>query len=144
MRLLLLLLWFLFMASASFWLPAHEGDLGGEAPMFIPVYAVVAGLAAIGVRARAQSAREALVSALPVIALLGVTALSAYLTNEQSAGERGGPIYLYFGVAVWASWAVLVLSTALVSRTKWNGVAGIGVGLLVAALGLFFFTARID
>jgi len=37
-----------------------------------------------------------------------------------------------------------VLSAALVSRTKWNGPAGIGVGLLVAVLGLFLFTARID
>jgi hypothetical protein len=112
--------------------------------MFIPVYAVVAALAAIGVRGRAQSAREALVSALPVVALLGVTALSGYLQNQQAADERGGPIYLYFGVAVWASWAVLVVSAALLSRTKWNGVAGIGVGLVVAVLGLFFFTARID
>ena len=30
MRLLLVFAWFLFIASASFWLPAYEGDVGGD------------------------------------------------------------------------------------------------------------------
>jgi hypothetical protein len=141
---LLLLLWFLFIASASFWLPAYNGDIGGEEATLVPVYALVAGLAAIGIRGRAQSAREALVSALPAVALLGAAAVWGYLLNKQGAEERGEPIYLYFGVALWASWVALLLSAALVSRTKWNGLGGIGVGFLVAVLGLFLFTAQVD
>jgi hypothetical protein len=141
---LLLFTWFLFIASASFWLPAYNGDIGGEEATLVPVYALVAGLAAIGVRGRAQSAREALVSALPALALLGAAAVWGYLLNQRGADERGEPIYLYFGVAVWASWAALVVSAALVSRTKWNGLSGIGVGFLAAVLGLFLFIARVD
>jgi hypothetical protein len=141
---LLLLLWFVFIASATLWLPAYEGDTGGEGPMFVPVYAVVAALAAIGVRGHAQSAREALLSALPALALLGAVAVWGAVLNNQAEGERGEPIYLYFGVALWASWAALVVSAALLSRTKWNGLWGIGVGFLVAVIGLFMFTARID
>jgi hypothetical protein len=144
MRILLLLVWFAFIASASLWLPAYEGDLGGEEAMFVPVYAVVAGLAAIGVRGRTQSVPEALLAALPVLVLLGGVAVWGYLLNEQRAEYRGSPIFLYFGVALCASWAALVLSAALILRTKWNGFAGIGVGLLVALFGLVLFTARID
>jgi hypothetical protein len=142
---LLLLLWFLFIASASFWLPAYEGDIDrGDATMFIPVYGVVAGLAAISIHERAQSTREALVSALPVVALLCTVAALGYLARESEEGERGGPLFLYYGIAVSASWAALVLAAALMSRTKWSGLAGIGVGLLVALLGLVFVTAQID
>jgi hypothetical protein len=146
MRLLLLLLWFLFIASASFWLPAYNGDIGaqGRGPISVLVYALVAGLAAIGIRGRAGPAREALLSALPAVALLGTAAVAGYLLNNQGPDYRGEPIYLYFGVALWASWAVLVLSTALMSRAKWDGFAGIGLGFLVALLGLFLFTAQID
>jgi len=59
MRLLLLLAWFAFMASSVYWLPGYEGDVGGEETQFLPVYAVLAGLAAVAVRRRAQSQREA-------------------------------------------------------------------------------------
>jgi hypothetical protein len=145
MRLLLFLLWFLFITSASFWLPAHEGEIDqGDATMLVPVYAVVAGLAAIAVRGRAQSVREALDSALPALALLGAAAVWGYLLNEQGEEERGAPIFLYFGIALWSSWAALVVSTAVVSRTKWNGLAGIGVAFLIAILGLFLVTAQVD
>jgi hypothetical protein len=141
---LLLCLWFLFIASASFWLPAYKGDIGDDEATFVPVYAGIAVLAAIGVRGREDSPREALLSARPVLILLGAAAIAGSLLNEQGADEPGSPLLLYFGVALWASWAVLVLSAALLSRTKWNGVAGIGVGLLVAALGMFLFTAQIN
>jgi peptidoglycan/LPS O-acetylase OafA/YrhL len=144
MRLMLLFLWFLFIASASFWLPAYNGDIGGEEPISVLIYALVAGLAAIGVRGRARSVREALLSALPTVALLGIAAVTGYLLNNQGPDYRGEPIYLYFGVALWVSWAVLVLSTALASRAKWDGFAGIGLGFLVSILGLFLFTAQID
>lgn len=139
-----LLLWFLFIASASLLLPAYKGSIGEEPLIFVPVYALIAGLAAIGVRGRARSVLGALLSALPTIALLAAAAVVGDLENENSAQFRGEPLYLYFGVAVWTSWAVLVLSTALVSRTKWSGFAGIGLGALVAVLGLFLFTMRID
>ncbi len=132
------------MASASFWLPAYKGDMGGEGPILLAVFALIAGVAWIGVRGRAQSVRGALLSALPSFALLAAAAVIGDLENEQSAQFRGEPLYLYFGVALWASWAALVLSTALVARTKWSGFVGIGLGILVAVLGLFLFTMRID
>jgi hypothetical protein len=112
--------------------------------MIVPVYAGIAVLAAVGVRGREDSPRQALLSALPVLVLLGAAAVAGLLLNVQGADEPGEPLLLYFGVALWASWAALVLSAALVSRTKWNGIAGIGLGLLVAALGLFLFTAQIN
>jgi hypothetical protein len=136
--------WLLFMASASFWLPAYEGDLGREGMDFVPLYLVIAGLAAIGIRETARSSHEALLSTIPVIALLAVTAATGFLANAERAQERGDPLYLYFGVTLFSSWAVLVLSSALVSRTRWNGGFGIGVGCLVALIGLFMITARID
>jgi hypothetical protein len=144
---LLLPAWFLFIASASFWLPGYKGniELGVDgAAAATAAYACVAALAAVGVRGRVQSGRDAPLSALPAVALLAAAALAGYLLNKQRAEFRGEPIFLFFGVALWASWAALVLSTAFVSRTRWNGVAGIVVGSLVAALGLFAFTIRID
>ncbi len=143
-RPLLLLLWFLFMATASLWLPAHEGDIDRSETTFIPAYAVIAAVAAFTVRRRTGSVREALVSALPALAILGATAVWGVLLNEQDQVGRGGPLYLYFGLAIWASWATLMLVAALLSRAKWNGVAGISVGVLVAILGLALFTAQVD
>jgi hypothetical protein len=121
LRLLLFLLWFLFIASASFWLPAYNGDIGDGDATFVAVYALVAGAAAVGVRGRARSAGHALLSALPVLALLAAAAVGGNLRNDQQAQFPGEPIYLYFGVALWASWAALVLSTALVSQTSGMG-----------------------
>jgi hypothetical protein len=134
----------LFIATASFWLPAYRGEIGGEGGVLVVIYALITGLAAIGVRGHARSVRDALLSALPALALLAAAAVIGDLQNEQMAEFRGEPIFLYFGVALWASWAALVLSTALVSRTKWNGFAGIGFGFVVAVLGLLLFTMRID
>ena len=62
MRLLFFLLWFLAISAAVFVLPAYDGgDLGEEKKFLVPVYAVIAGLAAIGVRGRAESRRESLI-----------------------------------------------------------------------------------
>jgi hypothetical protein len=143
-RLLLLLLWFVFIASASLWLPAYEGDIDRSEITFAPAYAVIAGLAAITVRGRAHSGREAVQSAFPAVVMLGAAAAFGLLLNEQREDFRGGPLYLYFGVAVWASWTAVMLAAALLSWTKWDGFAGIGVGFLVAILGLLLFTAQVD
>jgi hypothetical protein len=143
-RVLLLLLWFLFIASAPAWLPAYQGDIDRNETTFVPVYAVIAALAAITIRERARSPREALVSTLPAVGTIGAVAVCGLLLNEQGADLRGGTLYLYFGVAVWGSWAALMLATAVLAQTKWNGFAGIAVGFLVAILGLFLFTAEID
>ena len=143
MRVLLLVAWFAFMASAHLWVPAYEGDLGGE-DSFVPVYALIAFLAGAGVRERARSARAALLSTRPTIGLLAAAAVAGVLLKDAGAEYRGSPLYLYVGVALLVSWAVLVPATALVSRTRWNGGMGIGVGLMVAGLGLVMFTAQID
>ena len=143
-RVLLFLLWFLVIASAPLWLPAYEGEIDRNDTTFVPVYAVIAALAAITVRGRAYSGRQAVQSALPAAGMLCAAAAFGLLLNEQGEDLRGGPLYLYFGVAVWTSWAALMLATALLSRTRWNGLAGIGVGFLVAILGLALFTASVD
>ena len=143
MRLIFLLGWFGFMASTPLWLPAYEGDLGGEADGLIPLYAVVGGLVAIGVRDRERSTRRALLSTLPVVGVLAMAVATGLLWNDDET-YRGGPLYLYYGIALLSSWAALVLSTALVSRTKWNGGWGICAGCMVALLGLLLVSAQID
>ena len=141
----LLVLWIVFIGSASLWLPGYEeGDIDGLGPVLVPIFAVIAGLTVIGVRKRAPSLEAALLSALPVIALLVVAAAVGDQRNEDLAQFRGGPLFLYFAVGLWVSWGAFVLSTALVSRTKWSGFAGIGVSVVVAVLGFLLFTMRID
>jgi hypothetical protein len=140
----LLLIWLLFMVLASLLLPAYNGGTGGGGVIFVVVWLAVAGLALVGVRGRAQSARNALLSTLPAIALLAAAPVIGDMRNEDLAQFRGGPLFLYYGVALWASWAALMLSTALLARTKWSGFAGIGLGLLVAWLGFVLFTTRLD
>jgi hypothetical protein len=107
-------------------------------------YAFDAVLAAVGVRGRARSERHALVSALPALALVAAAALAGYLLNSRPGSFEGSPSTFTSESPCGASWAALVLSTALVSRTRWNGVVGIVLGFLVAALGLIAFTMRID
>ena len=141
------LAWFLFMTSTSFWLPGHRGetDVGiAAAATATALYAAVGLLAALGVTEHVQAGRHALVSSLPAVAVLAAAAAVGLILNWQRAGGRGEPIFLFFGVALWASWSALVLSTALLSRVRWSGQAGVGVTLLVALLGLFEFTALVD
>ena len=59
------------------------------------------------------------------------------------ADGRGLPLFLYFGVALWASWATLVLSTALISRTRWNRL-GLALTIIVAIVGVVMAIAQID
>jgi hypothetical protein len=144
---LLLVAWLAFMASAMFWLPAYKGSVDlsvSELATATASFAFVAVLAGIGIRGRARSKRDALVSALPVLALLGAAAVTGYVQNRQAAEFRGEPIFLYFGVTLWGSWAALVVATALGWRTRWTSAAGIAAAAVVAALGLWGFSARID
>ncbi len=142
----LVLVWLLFMATATSWLPAYHGNLdASDRRLPIAVFLVVATLAAVKLlRARTQTEKEALVSSVPAIAILCGAAVSAYALNRLNADVRGEPLFLFFGVALWAAWAALVLSTALLSHAKWDRVGGIGVTLLAALLGLLMATARID
>jgi hypothetical protein len=85
-------------------------------------YLVIAAIAEIAVRARVPTRRGAVLACLPSLALLAAAAAGVFV-GDLTADGRGSPLFLYFGVALWASWAALVLSTALVSRTRWNRLA---------------------
>lgn len=143
-RLVLVLAWFLFMASSTFWLPGFNGTTDGEGVPLTAFYALVAGATATWVRARSPSAAEALVSALPIAVLTAVIGLAGALHSESEAGERGEPIYTYFGVTLLASWATLALLTAIASRTRWSRPTGLGLAAVVAAVAFFLMTARFD
>jgi hypothetical protein len=143
---LLVFVWFLFMATAVSWLPAYHGNIDrSDRARVIALFVVIAVLGAIKlVRARAQTKQAALMSSLPAMAVLAAAAVGACVLNRLNVEFRGEPLFLFFGVALWASWAVVVLSTALLSRARWNGLGGLGLTSLVALLGLFMATARID
>jgi cation transport ATPase len=143
---LLVLAWVLVMAMATAWLPAYHGTVGASDRWGVFVlFLVVAVLAAVKLlRSGAQTRKEALVSSVPAIALIAAVAVSAYAINARNADVRGEPLFLFLGIALWASWAGLVLSTALFSRARWNRVGGLGVTLLVALLGLFMAIAELD
>jgi hypothetical protein len=132
------------MASSLYWLPGYEGDVGGEETPFLPVYAALAGIAAVAVRGQADSRHAALVRSGPAIGVLAGAAICGLLSNASGADGRGGPIYLFYGVALWASWAATVIATAIAYRTRWDGLGGIAVTCLVAVAGLALFIAQVD
>ena len=103
---LLLFAWFLFVASAFFWLLAYKGviDVGwvGAAAVVIAC-ASVAFLAGLGARDRARTKRSALLSTVPTVALLAAAALAGYLSDRQAAEFRGEPLFLHF-ITLWPSW----------------------------------------
>jgi hypothetical protein len=105
-------------------------------------YLVIAAIAEIAVRARVPTRRGAVLACLPSLALLAVAAAGVFV-GDLTADGRGSPLFLYFGVALWASWAALVLSTALVSRTRWNRLA-IALTMIVAIVGVVMAVWLID
>jgi hypothetical protein len=143
LRLVLFLAWFIFIASTPRWMPAYHGDIDRDEMTFVPIYGGIAALAAITTRRSCQSPRDALMSVLPGVVVLGVAAVCGVLANIPDP-VRGGTLYLYFGAAVWSSWSGLMLATAYLSRTKWNGLAGLVVTLMVAVVGLALFIAEVD
>lgn len=140
---LLAFVWFLFMATASAWLPAYNGIIdGGDRRRLFGVYLLIAVIAAISLRARALTRRDAVVSSLPALGLLVVAAVAG-LVFGLSADGRGSPLFLFFAVALWASWVLFVLSTTLLTRTRWNRLA-LAVTVIVALVGVFMAGAQID
>jgi len=141
---LLVLAWLLVMAMATAWLPAYHGTLGAsDRWRLLVLFLVLAALAAVKLfQSGTQTEKDA--SSVPAMAVLAAAAVSAYAVNALNADVRGEPLFLYVGVALWASWAALVLSTALFSRARWNRVGGLGVTLLAALLGLALAIAQLD
>jgi hypothetical protein len=90
-----------------------------------------------------RTRRDALVSSLPALGLLAAAALVAFVVDGLSADGRGSPLYRYFAVALWASWAVLVLLTASLSRASWKRGPFV-VTLVVALLGFIMATVQFD
>ena len=142
----LVLAWLVGTAVVTARLPAYHGTLdAGDRRLVYVVLLVVAALAALKLRqSNVRTEKEALASSIPAIGVLAAAALSAYAFNARNADARGEPLFLFVGVALWVSWAALVLSTALFSRTRWNRVGGLGLTILVALLGLWLAIARFD
>jgi hypothetical protein len=137
--------WFVFIALSLLWTPTYRGNIDGSdnAALLVP-YAVVALVGAFAIVRQSDAVSEALTGTVPVLALLVTAAIAGVLVNDASRDERGEPILLYYGVTLWASWAVLVFGTALAFRTRWSTIAGVGLSLVVAVLGLFLVNARVD
>lgn len=144
-RRLLIAGWLAVMTLANFSLPAYKGfaDTSGRA-LWIGLYLLVAALALVTLRSTAPSRRTALVASGPSLVLLALAAVAIYAQNRSASQFRGEPLFLYVGSALLASWAVLVVSTAVVSWARWNRPGGMAVTLFVAALGLMLGTIRID
>jgi hypothetical protein len=119
------------------------GDAEDNAALLIP-YALIAATAALTLIREMPSVRAALVAAIPALSALGIAVVGGLLVNDANAEERGETLLLYYGVALWTSWGVLVLLTAAICRTRWWSMAGGALTLPVALLGIFLFCARID
>lgn len=141
-RTVLLAIWFTFMASTTFWVPIYRGTGSGEG--LVLLYVMFAGSAGGWVKERAATRAGAIVSALPSILFVAVAGIAAGLQNEANEGRFGEPLHLYFGLALLASWATLVLATAIGSQTRWNGIGGLLLGLAVALVGWGLMTFQVN
>ena len=135
--------WFVLMATASLWLPAYNGSIdSSDRWRLIAVYLLIAAIAEIVVRARMRTQRDTALASLPALGTLAVATIAGTVAGLTADG-RGSPLYLYFGVALWASWAILVVSSALVWRIRWNRL-GLALTFVVAIVGAFLAAAQID
>ncbi|MEX0675131.1 MAG: hypothetical protein WD067_10175 [Gaiellaceae bacterium] len=133
------------MAAAVLWLPAYRGtlDVGSRALLLVPV-AAIALLTAVELHRGGTAGEKALAGTARALTLLAAAALAGYVTGRRTADLRGEPLFLYIGVTLWLSWAALVVGTAWLARARWKSFGGLGVTLVVAVLGWFLVTARID
>ena len=141
-RLALLAIWLAFMASSTLWVPIYRGTGSGEG--FVVVYVLLAGSAGLWVKERAASTAGAIVSALPSILLIASAGIAAGLQNEANDGQFGEPLFVYFGLALLASWAIFVLATAIGAQTRWNRMGGLLLGLAVAMVGWGLMTFQVN
>lgn len=141
-RLALLAIWFAFMASSTVWVPIYRGTASAEG--LVVVYVLLAGSAGLWVKERAPTAEGAIVAALPSILLMALAGVAAGLQNEANEGKFGEPLFLYSGLALLASWATFVIATAIGSRTRWNRMGGLLLGLTVAMVGWVLATMQFN
>jgi hypothetical protein len=141
-RLALLVIWFVFIVSTVLWVPIYRGTGNGE--MLVFVYVPLGLCAGFWVRERAATSADAIVSALPSILFVALSGIAGGLQNDANNGRFGEPLYVYFGVALLASWATLVRATAIGSRTRWNRIGGLLLGLVVAVLGWGLMTLQVN
>ncbi|GIK76826.1 MAG: hypothetical protein EDQ89_10235 [Acidobacteria bacterium] len=141
-RLALVATWLAFGISSTFWLPVYNGTASLE-PLAL-IYVVIAVLAGLAIRQRARDTARAVASAMPIICFVGLAGQAAALNTDANAGDRGEPLYLHVGVTLLASWATLTLATALAARTLWTRLGGLLLTLVVAFVGFWLMTARVD
>lgn len=130
------------MASTPAWVPIYRGTGSSEDLVF--VFLVVALSAGVWVRGRAETTAAAILSALPTILFMAVAGVIGGLQNDANEGRFGEPLFVYFGVALLASWATFVLATAIGSRTRWSGLGGLLLGFAVAVIGCGLMTFQIN
>lgn len=130
------------MCSTVAWVPIYRGTGSGDG--LIVVYAVLALAAAAWVRERSETTAGAIVSALPSLLLLALAGIAGGLQDQANDGRFGEPLYVYFGVTLLASWAVLVMTTAMACRTRWNRLGGLLLGLSVAIVGYGLMTFQVN
>jgi hypothetical protein len=133
------------MAAAVFWLPANGGtlDVAARGLLLIPLGAIAL-LAAVELHRGGRAGADALAGTARALTLLGAAGLAGYVASLRAADARGEPLFLYIGLALWVTWAALVLGTAWLARARWKSFGGLGVTLVVAVLGWFLVTVRID
>jgi hypothetical protein len=141
---LIVIAWLAFMATTSAWVPAYKGELGpGDYSPAVGFYVVIAALAAVGLRTKSLTERRALMSSLPALALVAAAAVAAYIRNSSQDGFGTQPLFLYFAIALWTSWAALIVTTAMWTRTRWTDV-GLGLTILVAFVGFLMATFGVN
>lgn len=136
------IVWFCAITVASLALPGYQGTIS-TAPL-VPLYAVLAASVGLLVRGRADSLREAMLSAIPAVAVITAAAVAGLLRNQALADGRGEPLYLYVAIALWVSWTMLVIAGAAFSRAKWSGAGAITLTAVVSIVGWFLFTLHLD
>lgn len=131
------------MAAASLWLPAYAGGIGrSDRWRLIAACLLIAAIAGIAVRARVESTRAAALSSLPALGALAAAATAGTVLG-LTAEDPGAPLFLYFGLAMLVSWAMLVVSSTLIWGTRWNRL-GLALTFVVAAVGYFLTAVQVN